>query len=135
VSCVDRRRVPSGFHNSTAATLVGVPASRVSALVTADVGSDAPPRGCWKNLLTAESFATASRQIAERASLRRIGRRIVMSLLDSAGSYRIDLAPYWRCMELRARSNDPGWAYEPVVMLQLDTLPDTVRVDFTLHRR
>ena len=55
--------------------------------------------------------------------------------LDSAGRYRIDVPPVWRYMEVRARSSDRGWAYEPVVMLQLDTLSDTVRVDFTLHRR
>ena len=55
--------------------------------------------------------------------------------VDSAGSYRIDFAPGGRYIEMRARSNDPGWANAPIVMLQLDTLPETVRVDFTLQRR
>ena len=54
--------------------------------------------------------------------------------VDSAGSYRIDFAPVWQYVEVRAHSNDPAWAYAPTVMLRLDTLPKTVRVDFTLQR-
>ena len=55
--------------------------------------------------------------------------------IDSAGNYRFDVAPSLQYVEVRAGSNDPGWASEPIVMLRLDTLPDTVRVDFRLKRR
>lgn len=55
--------------------------------------------------------------------------------LDSVGGYRIDLSANWRYVEVRARSDDLGWAYAPVAMLKLDSLPDTIRVDFTLERR